>query len=111
MFERQSTVAGESVVKGIGLHTGTQSEIIFRPAPINTGIIFRRTDLEGSPEIPALIDNVVDISRGTTIGVGAAKVHTVEHVLAALAGLEIDNAYVDICGIEPPVCDVPPLNL
>ena len=105
MFERQSTVAGEAAVKGIGLHTGTQSEIIFRPAPINTGIIFRRTDLEGSPEIPALIDNVVDISRGTTIGKGNAKVYTVEHVLAALAGLEIDNAYVDICGIEPPVCD------
>ncbi|MFA6472270.1 MAG: bifunctional UDP-3-O-[3-hydroxymyristoyl] N-acetylglucosamine deacetylase/3-hydroxyacyl-ACP dehydratase [Candidatus Latescibacterota bacterium] len=105
MFERQSTVAGETSVKGIGLHTGTQSEITFRPAPVNTGIIFRRIDLEGSPEIPALIDYVVDISRGTTIGKGNVKVHTVEHVLAALAGLEIDNVFIDIFGIEPPVCD------
>ncbi len=105
MFEKQHTVAAEAVVTGIGLHTGTQSEITFRPAPINTGVIFRRVDLEGAPEVPALIDYVVDISRGTTIARGEAKVHTVEHVLAALAGLAIDNVYVDIRGIEPPVCD------
>jgi UDP-3-O-[3-hydroxymyristoyl] N-acetylglucosamine deacetylase / 3-hydroxyacyl-[acyl-carrier-protein] dehydratase len=105
MFEKQCTVAGEASVSGIGLHTGTQSEVTFRPAPINTGVIFRRIDLDGSPEIPALIDYVVDISRGTTIGKGAIKIHTVEHVLAALAGLRVDNAYVDIRGIEPPVCD------
>ena len=105
MFEKQSTVAGEATVQGIGLHTGTQSEVVFRPAPINTGVIFRRADLEGCPEIAALIDNVVDISRGTTIGRGGIKIHTVEHVLAALAGLSIDNVYVDIRGIEPPVCD------
>ncbi|MCE5250059.1 bifunctional UDP-3-O-[3-hydroxymyristoyl] N-acetylglucosamine deacetylase/3-hydroxyacyl-ACP dehydratase [bacterium] len=105
MFEKQTTLSGEATVKGVGLHTGTQSELTFRPAPINTGIIFRRLDIEGSPEIPALIDNVVDISRGTTIGLNGNKVHTVEHVLAALAGMKIDNAYVDIEGIEPPVCD------
>lgn len=105
MFEKQHTINGESSVQGIGLHTGTQSEVIFRPAPENTGIIFRRIDLEGTPEVPALIDYVVDISRGTTIAKGAAKIHTVEHVMAALAGLGIDNVYVDIRGIEPPVCD------
>lgn len=105
MFENQSTVAGEVSVKGVGLHTGTQSEITFRPAPINTGVIFRCIDIEGIPEIPALIDYVVDISRGTTLGKGNARVHTVEHVLAALAGLAIDNVYIDIHGIEPPVCD------
>lgn len=105
MFEKQVTVAGEARVEGIGLHTGTPSEVIFRPAPINTGVIFRRMDIEGSPEIPALIEYVKDLSRGTTIGIGNIKVHTVEHVLAALAGLMVDNVYVDIHGIEPPVCD------
>ncbi len=105
MFEKQSTVSGESSVSGIGLHTGTQSTIVFRPAPINTGVVFRRTDLEGRPEIPALIDHVVDISRGTTLGRGDVKIHTVEHVMASLAGLGIDNVYIDIHGIEPPVCD------
>ncbi len=105
MFEKQSTIANDATVKGIGLHTGTSSEITFRPAPINTGVIFRRLDIEGIPEIPAHIDYVVDISRGTTLGVNDIKVYTVEHVLAALAGLKIDNVYVDIHGIEPPVCD------
>ncbi len=105
MFEKQSTITNDATVKGIGLHTGTPSEITFRPAPINTGVIFRRIDIEGIPEIPAHIDYVVDISRGTTLGVDGIKVFTVEHVLAALAGLKIDNVYVDIHGIEPPVCD------
>ena len=105
MFEKQATIAGEVRVKGTGLHTGTTSEVIFRPAPINTGVIFRRVDLDDSPEIPALIENVQDLSRGTTIGIKDIKIHTVEHVLAALAGLQVDNVYVDIHGIEPPVCD------
>jgi len=105
MFEKQTTITTEKTIKGIGLHTGTKSELTFRPAPINTGVVFRRIDVEDSPEIPALIDHVVDISRGTTIGIDGFKVHTVEHVLAALAGIQIDNVYVDINGIEPPVCD------
>ncbi len=105
MFEKQSTLAKNSKVKGTGLHTGTTSEITFMPAPINTGVIFRRVDLEEKPEIPAHIDYVVDISRGTTLGANGVKVYTVEHVLAALAGLKVDNVYVDIHGIEPPVCD------
>ena len=105
MFEKQRTVAGDVTVSGIGLHTGTPSELTFRPAPANTGVVFRRIDLEGSPEIPARIENVVDLSRGTTIGRNGNRVHTVEHVLASLAGLRIDNVYIDIHGIEPPVCD------
>jgi UDP-3-O-[3-hydroxymyristoyl] N-acetylglucosamine deacetylase/3-hydroxyacyl-[acyl-carrier-protein] dehydratase len=105
MFEKQSTIASGISVKGIGLHTGTESEITFKPAPINTGIIFCRVDLKNKPEIPAHIDYVVDISRGTTLGIDDVKVYTVEHVLAALSGLKIDNVYVDINGIEPPVCD------
>jgi len=105
MFEKQSTISNDTTARGIGLHTGTKSVITFRPAPINTGVIFRRVDLEGKPEIPAHIDYVVDISRGTTLGIDDIKVYTVEHVLAALAGMKIDNVYVDIHGIEPPVCD------
>jgi UDP-3-O-[3-hydroxymyristoyl] N-acetylglucosamine deacetylase / 3-hydroxyacyl-[acyl-carrier-protein] dehydratase len=105
MFEKQATVAGEVCVEGIGLHTGTPSKVTFRPAPINTGVVFRKIDLENAPEIPALIEYVQDLSRGTTIGIGDVKIHTVEHVLAAFAGLKVDNAYVDIRGIEPPVCD------
>lgn len=105
MFEKQRTVAGDVTVSGIGLHTGTSSEITIRPAPVNTGVVFRRVDLEGAPEIPARIEYVVDLSRGTTIGRNGNRVHTVEHVLASLAGLRVDNVYVDIHGIEPPVCD------
>ena len=105
MFDMQHTIDGEVSVEGIGLHTGTHSILTFKPAPINTGVVFRRVDVECVPEIPALIDYVVDISRGTTLGKGEYKVYTVEHVLAALAGLKIDNVYVDLHGIEPPVCD------
>jgi len=77
----------------------------FKPAPENYGIKFVRSDLGGSPEIPANADNVVDVSRGTTLGVGEAKVHTVEHVLAAIVGLQIDNIIIALDGIEPPVGD------
>jgi UDP-3-O-[3-hydroxymyristoyl] N-acetylglucosamine deacetylase/3-hydroxyacyl-[acyl-carrier-protein] dehydratase len=77
----------------------------FKPASINSGIKFIRVDLGGSPEIPAIADNVVDVSRGTTLGIGEAKVHTVEHVLAAIAGLQIDNINVELDGIEPPIGD------
>lgn len=77
----------------------------FKPAPENYGIRFIRTDLGGSPEIPALCDYVVDVSRGTTLAIGEAKVHTVEHVLAAVAGLKIDNIIIELNGIEPPIGD------
>ncbi len=77
----------------------------FKPAPENFGIRFVRTDLGGSPQIPADIDHVVDISRGTTLAVGEAKVHTVEHVLAAVAGLQIDNLIIELDTNEPPVGD------
>jgi UDP-3-O-[3-hydroxymyristoyl] N-acetylglucosamine deacetylase/3-hydroxyacyl-[acyl-carrier-protein] dehydratase len=77
----------------------------FKPAPENYGIRFVRTDLGGNPEIPATADNVVDVSRGTTLGIGEAKVHTVEHVLASVVGLQIDNIIIELDGIEPPVGD------
>jgi len=105
MIELQRTIVNPVSLSGIGLHTGTECTMTFKPAPINSGIKFVRVDLGGNPEIPAIADNVVDVSRGTTIGIGEAKVHTVEHVLAAIAGLQIDNIFVELDGIEPPVID------
>ncbi len=105
MLEQQRTIAKSVSLSGIGLHTGTSCIMTFKPSHENTGIKFVRTDLGGSPEIPATSDNVVDISRGTTLGIGEAKVHTVEHVLAAIVGLQIDNIIIELDGIEPPVID------
>jgi UDP-3-O-[3-hydroxymyristoyl] N-acetylglucosamine deacetylase/3-hydroxyacyl-[acyl-carrier-protein] dehydratase len=105
MIELQRTIIKPVSISGIGLHTGAECTMTFKPSPINSGIKFIRVDLGGNPEIPAIADNVVDVSRGTTIGIGEAKVHTVEHVLAAIAGLQIDNINVELDGIEPPVID------
>jgi UDP-3-O-[3-hydroxymyristoyl] N-acetylglucosamine deacetylase/3-hydroxyacyl-[acyl-carrier-protein] dehydratase len=101
----QATVASPVTLTGLGLHTGETSSITFRPAPPDTGVVFIRTDLDGRPEIKADIDHVIDIDRGTTIGANGARVHTVEHLLAALMGMGIDNVYVEIDGPEPPVGD------
>ena len=105
MLEQQRTIAKPVSITGIGLHTGTECKLTFKPAPENHGIKFVRTDLGGKPEIPAIAENVVDVSRGTTIGIGEAKVHTVEHVLAAIMGMQIDNIIIEVEGIEPPVGD------
>jgi UDP-3-O-[3-hydroxymyristoyl] N-acetylglucosamine deacetylase / 3-hydroxyacyl-[acyl-carrier-protein] dehydratase len=92
-------------MRGVGLHTGSMTTMTFKPAPEDFGIRFRRVDLGGSPEVPADVDHVVDISRGTTIAIGEARIHTVEHVLAALVGLEIDNILIELDANEPPVGD------
>ncbi|GMU94499.1 bifunctional UDP-3-O-[3-hydroxymyristoyl] N-acetylglucosamine deacetylase/3-hydroxyacyl-ACP dehydratase [Ignavibacterium album] len=105
MIQTQRTIASPVSMSGIGLHTGTECTMTFRPAAENTGIRFVRVDLGGNPEIPAVAEHVVDVSRGTTIGIGEAKVHTVEHVLAAIVGLQIDNIIIELDGIEPPVGD------
>lgn len=105
MLEQQRTIKNEVAITGIGLHTGTTCTMTFKPAPENYGIRFVRTDLGGNPEIPALADYVVDVSRGTTLGIGEAKVYTVEHVLASVVGLLIDNIIIEIDGIEPPIGD------
>ncbi len=105
MLVQQRTISKSVSFSGVGLHTGYESTITFLPAPENHGIIFRRTDVGGKPEIPALADFVVDVSRGTTLGIGDVKVHTVEHVLAAVAGLEIDNIMIEVDAPEPPVGD------
>lgn len=105
MVEKQQTVAGEVSISGVGLHTGHQTILTFKPAPENYGIRFVRIDLPGHPEVPADVNHVVDLSRGTTIANGDARVHTVEHVLASLVGLQIDNCRIEINGPEPPVMD------
>lgn len=105
MLEHQRTIQKPVSLSGVGIHTGTECNVTFKPAPDNYGIKFVRADLGGSPEIPALVDYVVDVSRGTTLAVGDAKVHTVEHVLAAIVGLQIDNIIIELDGIEPPVGD------
>ncbi len=105
MLVQQCTIQEPVSYSGTGLHTGAKCTITFKPAPEHYGIRFVRTDLGGNPEIPALVDYVVDVSRGTTLGHGDIKVYTVEHVLAAVAGLQIDNLVIEIDGIEPPVGD------
>lgn len=105
MLEQQRTLKKSVSMSGIGLHTGTECKLTFKPAPEDYGIRFIRSDLGGRPEIPANADNVIDVSRGTTLGIGEAKVHTVEHVLSAIAGLQIDNIIIEVDGIEPPVGD------
>lgn len=105
MFEKQRTIKNEISFEGIGLHTGNITRITFKPAAPDNGVVFVRTDLPDSPSVPADIDHVVDIARGTTLANGDAKVYTVEHVLAAISGLQIDNLFVELTANEPPVAD------
>ena len=105
MLELQRTILNPVSISGVGLHTGEKCTMTFKPAPENYGIRFVRVDLGGRPEIPANADNVIDMSRGTTLAIGEAKVHTVEHVLAAVVGLQIDNITIELDGVEPPVGD------
>jgi len=105
MLVQQRTIKNTVSFSGVGLHTGNLCTITFKPAPDNYGIRFKRIDIGGSPEIPADVDHVVDISRGTTLGIGDIRVHTVEHVLAAVAGLQIDNLIIELDSNEPPVGD------
>lgn len=104
-MDKQHTIKTTTSIAGVGLHTGVAVTMTFHPAPENHGIIFRRTDLEGQPEVHADVDLVVDTSRGTTLKENGAKVHTVEHVMAALAGLGVDNIKIDLNGPEPPIMD------
>ncbi len=105
MSERKRTIKKEVSYRGVGLHSGQTSTITFKPADKDAGIIFVRTDLPDNPEIPADIDHVIDISRGTTIGIKDATVATIEHVLAAVKGLNIDNVRIEVNGPEVPVAD------
>lgn len=103
MTDCQKTLKESFTLKGKGLHTGAEVTTNFRPAPVNTGYVFKRVDIDGHPEIPALAENVVDTSRGTVIAKGDVSVSTVEHSLAALYALGIDNCYIEIDGPEVPI--------
>ena len=105
MSEKQTTIVEEVSISGIGLHTGSEVNLKFIPAPANTGYVFRRVDIEGKPEFQALADYVVDTSRGTTLEHKGARITTIEHVLAALVGLSIDNVIVEMDQEEAPILD------
>ena len=102
---KQQTIQRSVSLSGVGLHTGVQTNMTFLPAKPNHGIKFQRVDLPGSPIIDADCDNVVDVSRGTTIEQAGARVSTIEHTLAALVGLEIDNVLIQLNGPECPIMD------
>ncbi|WP_297605622.1 bifunctional UDP-3-O-[3-hydroxymyristoyl] N-acetylglucosamine deacetylase/3-hydroxyacyl-ACP dehydratase [uncultured Alistipes sp.] len=105
MSLKQQTLKAPISFSGKGLHTGVQVTMTVKPAPADTGIVFRRTDLEGSPAIPALCDYVVDTSRGTTIELNGARVATIEHIMSALWTLGVDNAEIEIDAPETPIMD------
>ncbi len=105
MNNKQSTIAKAVSIAGVGIHTGATVNMTFHPAAVNHGYIFQRIDLPEAPLVPALVENVVETSRGTTLAVNDAKVYTVEHVLAALTGLQIDNVLITLDGPETPIAD------
>ncbi|MBC7891942.1 MAG: bifunctional UDP-3-O-[3-hydroxymyristoyl] N-acetylglucosamine deacetylase/3-hydroxyacyl-ACP dehydratase, partial [Sphingobacteriaceae bacterium] len=102
---KQHTISKAVSLSGVGLHTGVQATMTFVPAPPNHGFKFQRIDLPGQPIVDADVDNVVDLSRGTTIEQNGARVNTVEHTLAALVGLQLDNVLIQLDGPEPPIMD------
>ncbi len=104
-MDNQKTIAKPATYSGIALHTGNRAKITFKPAPPNHGVIFVRTDLPQPVTIRADVDHVVSTLRGTNLGVGDVRVHTVEHVLAALMGFGVDNLIIEMDANEPPVGD------
>jgi UDP-3-O-[3-hydroxymyristoyl] N-acetylglucosamine deacetylase/3-hydroxyacyl-[acyl-carrier-protein] dehydratase len=102
---KQTTVREPATVHGSALHTGAEVTLTVKPAAVNTGYIFKRTDLPDEPTVSAHIDNVKQVERATTLGEGSVKIHTVEHLLSALRGCGIDNALIEINANEPPIGD------
>ena len=102
---KQRTLSNSVRASGVGLHSGEKVNMTLRPGAKNTGIIFRRLDTESVQRIPAIAENVTDTILGTTISKKNVSVMTVEHILAAFAGLGIDNALIDLDGPEVPIMD------
>ena len=104
-MQNQTTLASDVCYTGVGLHSGQEVCMTLKPAPADTGIVFIRTDLEGSPHIRAVSDNVTSTIRATTIEENGIKVFTIEHLLSALHALRIDNCFIGMNAEEPPVAD------
>lgn len=106
-MELQNTIRKEAVVSGIALHTGVRANLRILPAPENTGIVFRRIDMPGKPEVQAVAGNVIDVRRATTIAsrTTGGFVVTVEHIMSSLHAAQVDNAIVEMDGPEPPIAD------
>ena len=106
MSEKQKTIKQDSVtLSGFGLHTGVKVNLTFKPADVNTGYRFRRIDLDGQPEVRAVVENVADTSRSTALEEKGARVGTVEHVLSAVYALGIDNIIIEVDAPETPILD------
>ena len=101
----QTTIAKEITLEGVGLHTGKNVVLTFKPAPANTGYVFKRTDLDGQPTIEADVQYVINTQRGTNLLKNGVKIQTSEHVLSALVGLQIDNCIIELSAPEPPIID------
>lgn len=101
----QHTIFRSVTLEGIGLHTGKSCRLTIKPAPVNHGICFVRTDIPDCPPIPARTEFITDLSRGTTLGIEDICINTIEHVMASLRGCNIDNARVEMDGPEPPAID------
>jgi UDP-3-O-[3-hydroxymyristoyl] N-acetylglucosamine deacetylase / 3-hydroxyacyl-[acyl-carrier-protein] dehydratase len=105
MSMEQQTIGGEAGLEGVGLHTGITARLRFLAAEPGSGVRFRRTDLDGAPEVPATLQSVSATDRNTTLAAGAATVATVEHLLAAVGACELDNLLIEIDGPEVPIGD------
>lgn len=105
IMQLQQTLKRSYSFEGKGLHTGRIAKMTINPAPVDTGIRFRRTDIGEDSYVPALAENVSNTARSTTISCGDASVTTIEHVLSALTGMGVDNALIDIDNVEVPILD------
>lgn len=105
MSDKQRTITRAVSVSGAGLHSGKEATVTFKPAPENHGIKFCRVDIENKPIVDAIADYVVDTARGTTIQHQGVRLATIEHTLAAVAGLSIDNVLIEVDSEEMPIMD------
>lgn len=105
MNEKQKTLKDSISLSGIGLHTGKEVHLTMKPAKEDTGFVFVRTDLEGNPQIEADVNYVTTTERGTTLEKLGVKIHTCEHLLAALVGMDLDNVILEMDSAEPPILD------